>query len=81
MLPLAEQVQVLEGQIVSKALVQTDHHSLTIFAFDKDEEIKYGCMQSLDQLPTSQAQEINFAMCEKFKEFLPLAMIESHHED
>lgn len=39
MLPLAEQVQVLEGQIVSKALVQTDHHSLTIFAFDKDEEI------------------------------------------
>ena len=47
----------------------------------KDEEIKYGCMQSLDQLPTSQAQEINFAMCEKFKEFLPLAMIESHHED
>lgn len=38
-LPLAEQVQYLEGQIVSKTLAQTDHHSLTLFAFDADEEI------------------------------------------
>lgn len=38
-LPLAEQVTYLDGQIVSKTLVQTKHHSLTVFAFDKGEEI------------------------------------------
>lgn len=38
-LPLAEQVQYLEGQIVSKTLAQTKNHSLTLFAFDKGEEI------------------------------------------
>ncbi|MGI6403828.1 MAG: cupin domain-containing protein [Oscillospiraceae bacterium] len=38
-LPLAEQVQYLEGQIVSKTLAQNRHHSLTLFAFDKGEEI------------------------------------------
>ena len=38
-LPLAEQVQYLDGQIASKTLAQTKHHSLTLFAFDKGEEI------------------------------------------
>lgn len=38
-LPLAGQVQYLDGQIVSKTLAQTKHHSLTLFAFDKGEEI------------------------------------------
>ncbi|MDL2257883.1 cupin domain-containing protein [Eubacteriales bacterium OttesenSCG-928-K08] len=38
-LPLAAQVQYLEGQIVSKTLAQTKDHSLTLFAFDKGEEI------------------------------------------
>lgn len=38
-LPLAEQVQYLDGQIVSKTLAQSKHHSLTLFAFDKSEEI------------------------------------------
>lgn len=38
-LPLAEQVQYLEGQIVSKTLAQNRHHSMTLFAFDKGEEI------------------------------------------
>jgi quercetin dioxygenase-like cupin family protein len=38
-LNLAEQVQYLEGQIVSKTLAQNRHHSLTLFAFDKGEEI------------------------------------------
>lgn len=38
-LPLADQVQYLEGQIVSKTLAQTKNHSLTLFAFDKGEEI------------------------------------------
>lgn len=40
----------------------------------KNEKIKYGCMQSLDQLPTPQVQQINFAMREKFKQFLPQSM-------
>lgn len=38
-MPLAEQVQYLEGQIVSKTLAQNRHHSMTLFAFDKGEEI------------------------------------------
>lgn len=36
---LAGQVEYLPGQIVSKTLAQNSHHSLTLFAFDKGEEI------------------------------------------
>jgi len=38
-LELKEQVQYQEGQIVSKTLVQNQSVSLTLFAFDKGEEI------------------------------------------
>ncbi len=38
-LELAGQVEYLDGQIVSKTLAQNRHHSLTMFAFDKGEEI------------------------------------------
>lgn len=38
-LPLSRQVQYLDGQIVSKTLAQSEHHSMTLFAFDKGEEI------------------------------------------
>lgn len=38
-LPLAEQVDYLAGQIVSKTLCQNQYHSMTLFAFDKGEEI------------------------------------------
>lgn len=38
-LSLADQVKSLPGQIVSKTLAQNEHISLTLFAFDKDEEI------------------------------------------
>ena len=36
---LAGQVNIQEGQMVSKTLAQNKHVSITIFAFDKDEEI------------------------------------------
>ena len=36
---LKEQVAYQEGQVVSKTLVQNDYVSMTIFAFDKGEEI------------------------------------------
>ena len=36
---LKEQVQIQEGQVVSKTLVQNKHISFTLFAFDKGEEI------------------------------------------
>ena len=36
---LKDQVSYQDGQIVSKTIVQNDHVSLTIFAFEKDEEI------------------------------------------
>ena len=36
---LAEQVEILPGQIVSKTLAQNAYVSLTLFAFDKGEEI------------------------------------------
>ena len=35
---LAGQVNIQEGQIVSKTLAQNKHVSITIFAFDKDEQ-------------------------------------------
>jgi len=38
-LSLAEQVQTLQGQIVSKTLVQNKAVSVTLFSFDKEEEI------------------------------------------
>ena len=38
-LSLADQVEYLVGQIVSKTLAQNDFHSVTLFAFDKGEEI------------------------------------------
>ena len=38
-LPLPEQVLVLPGQIVSKTLAQNRAVSMTLFAFDKGEEI------------------------------------------
>lgn len=38
-LPLAEQVQTMPGQVVSKTLAQNKAVSMTLFAFDKGEEI------------------------------------------
>lgn len=38
-LPLAEQVTVCPGQVVSKTLAQNGALSITLFAFDKGEEI------------------------------------------
>ena len=38
-LTLKEQVSYQEGQVVSKTLAQNEHVSITLFAFDKDEEI------------------------------------------
>ncbi|MHB1315167.1 MAG: cupin domain-containing protein [Christensenellales bacterium] len=38
-LPLAQQVQVQNGQIVSKTLAQNKAVSITLFAFSKGEEI------------------------------------------
>lgn len=38
-LPLAGEVAYQPGQIVSKTLAQNSHHTLTLFAFDQDEEI------------------------------------------
>lgn len=36
---IKDEVSYQKGQIVSKTLAQNDHHSLTLFAFDKGEEI------------------------------------------
>lgn len=38
-LTLADQVSYQPGQIVSKTLAQTGHHSVTLFAFDQGEAI------------------------------------------
>ena len=38
-LPLADEVSVQAGQVVSKTLAQNDSVSVTLFAFDKGEEI------------------------------------------
>ena len=38
-LELKEQVGYLDNQVVSKTIVQNPHVNMTLFAFDKDEEI------------------------------------------
>jgi len=38
-LPLADEIEYQPGQVTSKTLAQNSRHSLTLFAFDKDEEI------------------------------------------
>jgi len=38
-LPLAGEVAYQDGQVVSKTLAQNSRHSLTLFAFEKGEEI------------------------------------------
>jgi len=38
-LSLSEQIQVQPGQVVSKTLAQNDYVSVTLFAFDKGEQI------------------------------------------
>ena len=38
-LTLKDQVSYQEGQVVSKTLAQNEHVSITLFAFDKGEEI------------------------------------------
>ena len=38
-LTLKEQITYLDGQIVSKTLIQNENLSITLFAFDKDEEM------------------------------------------
>ena len=38
-LPFAELTEYLPGQVVSKTIVQNDSVSITLFAFDKGEEI------------------------------------------
>jgi quercetin dioxygenase-like cupin family protein len=38
-LDFAGQVNCQEGQVVSKTLAQNEHHSVTLFAFGKGEEI------------------------------------------
>lgn len=40
----------------------------------QNENIKYGCIQSLDQLDAASAQKISEAMSEKFKGFLPASL-------
>jgi len=39
LLELADQVQIMPGQVVSKTLTQNKAISMTLFAFDKGEEI------------------------------------------
>ncbi|MDO4198861.1 MAG: cupin domain-containing protein [Erysipelotrichaceae bacterium] len=39
LLKLSDQVSYQDGQVVSKTLVQNDHVSMTLFAFEKGEEI------------------------------------------
>ncbi len=38
-LTLKDEVSYQKGQVVSKTLAQNEHVSITLFAFDKDEEI------------------------------------------
>ena len=36
-LKIADEISYQPGQVVSKTLAQNNHHSLTLFAFEKDE--------------------------------------------
>lgn len=51
-LVLKDQIAYMKGQVVSKTLVQNDSVSMTLFSFDKDEEIS-----------THQSQGDAFVLC------------------
>ena len=54
-LKIKDEVTYQKGQIVSKTLSQNEHHSLTLFAFDKGEEISTHESGGLLLLPISEA--------------------------
>ena len=41
----------------------------------KDTKIKYGCMQSMDQLPSDEFSKVNNTMLIKLKPYLPKSLI------
>ncbi len=47
----------------------------------RNEKIKYGCIQSLDQLSESDAKKIHCVMKNKFKKYLPQSIIRSDCEN
>lgn len=57
-LTLRDQVLCQPGQVVSKTLAQNDALSITLFAFDKDEEISTHAIQAATHLsPASRESE------------------------
>lgn len=66
--------QALLKPDIALAYLKNEQSSDDFILATKNESIKYGCIQSLDQLDTVSAQKISNTMSEKFKGFLPASL-------
>lgn len=72
-LKIQKQEAILKPDI-ALAYLKNEQSLDSFIAATKDESIKYGCIQSLDQLGLESAQKISETMSEKFKDFLPKSL-------
>lgn len=66
--------QALLKPDIALAYLKNEQSSDDFILATKNESIKYGCIQSLDQFDTISAQKISNTMSEKFKGFLPASL-------
>ena len=66
--------QALLKPDIALAYLKNEQSSDDFILATKNESIKYGCIQSLDQFDTVSAQKISNTMSEKFKGFLPASL-------
>ena len=81
---LSNHLAIQSNQAVLKADVEIaylkDDRNLEQFISDlANDEIKFGCIQSLDQLEKNAEQKLSFALTEKFKDVLP-SQIKANHQ-
>ena len=57
---LKEQVEYQDGQVVSKTLAQNEHVSVTLFSFDKGEEISTHKSGGVLPIPASKTEYHHF---------------------
>ena len=77
---LMNHLKIKQGEVTLKPEIAINYlkDERSVDSFIKglqDPEIKYGCIQSMDQLPSDEFSKVNEAMLTKFKSYLPQSLI------
>lgn len=77
---LMNHLKIKQGEVTLKPEIVINYlkDERSVDSFIKglqDPEIKYGCIQSMDQLPSDEFSKVNEAMLTKFKSYLPQSLI------